>query len=70
MNSTTSERLNIANDEQAILAELLESERTKLLVEIRHTHHRAYRDELRHRLASVEKLLDRWRTEGAAVNAA
>jgi hypothetical protein len=39
----------------------LESEREKLLIEIRHTDHRAFRDDLRHRLAMVEGLLERCR---------
>ena len=41
-----------------VLRELLESERSRLLVEIRHTDHRSYRDELRHRLEVVERLLE------------
>lgn len=45
--------------ELEILAELLESARVKLLIEIRHTHHRACRDELRHRLTLVESLPER-----------
>ncbi|MBZ5623445.1 MAG: hypothetical protein LAQ69_32690 [Acidobacteriia bacterium] len=59
MNSTTHELLNLSSEELAILAELLESARTRLLVEIRHTAHRAYRDELRHRLVVVEGLVER-----------
>ena len=59
MNATTHEPLNLNSEELAILAELLESERTKLLIEIRHTHHRAFRDELRHRLTLVEGLTER-----------
>ncbi len=51
------EPLALSSEEHAILAELLESEQAQLLVEIRHTHHRAYRDELRRRLDLVEKLL-------------
>jgi len=61
MNATTHEPLHMSAEELAILAELLESERVKLLVEIRHTHHRAYRDELRHRLLLVEGLAERCR---------
>ncbi len=55
----THEPLNLESAELAILAELLESERAKLLVEIRHTHHRTFRDELRERLAVVEGLVAR-----------
>jgi hypothetical protein len=52
--------MNLNSEELAVVAELLESERAKLLVEIRHTHHRSFRDELRQRLATVEGLLGRW----------
>jgi len=34
---TTHELLNLNREERAVLAELLESERAKLLIEIRHT---------------------------------
>jgi hypothetical protein len=53
--------LSLSNEELRILGELLESERAKLLVEIRHTDHRAFRDELRHRLTLVEGMADRCR---------
>jgi hypothetical protein len=56
MSPTIPASLNLTSEESAILSELLESARIKLLVEIRHTHHRAYRDELRHRLDLVEDL--------------
>ena len=59
MNLTIHEPLDLTSEEFAILAELLESERAKLLVEIRHTQHRSFRDELRHRLTLVERLLER-----------
>ena len=58
MNSTTHEPLNLPGEELAVLAELLESARTKLLLEIRRTDHRAFRDELRHRLTLVERLVE------------
>ena len=48
---------NLTEEELQILTELLESERARLMVEIRHTDHRAYRDELRRKLAIVERLL-------------
>jgi len=51
--------LKLAGEEPQILDELLESERSRLLVEIRHTDHRSYRDELRHRLDVVEHLLEK-----------
>jgi len=59
MDSTTHELLDFSAEELEILAELLDSERTRLLIGIRHTDHRAYRDELRHRLALIEKLIER-----------
>ena len=58
MNSTTHEPLNLPGEELAILAELLEMARARLLIEIRHTDHRAFRDELRHRLTLVESLIE------------
>ncbi len=61
MNATSREVLNLSSGELAILAELLESERAKLLIEIRHTHHRAFRDELNQRLTLVEELVGRCR---------
>lgn len=51
--------LQLAGEEIAVLTELLESERSRLLVEIRHTDHRAYREELRQRLDIVERLVAR-----------
>jgi len=58
MNSTH-ETLTVSNEELAVLAELLESAHARLLVEIRHTDHRAFRDELRKRLTVVEALAER-----------
>ena len=59
MNSITHEPLHLTSEEFAIPAELLEAAHTRLLIEIRHTHHRTYRDELRRRLTLVEGLLER-----------
>jgi len=59
MNATTHEPLHLSSEEFQVLSELLESERAKLLVEIRHTDHRAYRNELRQRLALVETMAER-----------
>ncbi len=59
MNLQIGEPLNLDGEQLASLAELVESERAKLLVEIRHTSHRAFRDELRHRLTLVEDLAER-----------
>ena len=54
MNATSHEPLNLYSEELAVLAAVLESERVTLLMAIRHTHHRSFRDELRHWLALVE----------------
>jgi len=59
MNSTSHAPLDLTSEESAILAELLEAAQTRLLIEIRHTHHRSFRDELRHRLTVVESLGER-----------
>ena len=61
MDTTSHERLNLEGEEAAILTELLESERDRLLVEIRRAHHRAFREELRHRLTIIEDMADRCR---------
>lgn len=58
METATPLYFQLAGEELTVLNELLESERLRLLVEIRHTDHRAYRDELRHRLEVVEHLLE------------
>ncbi len=58
--------LDLDSEQLAILAQLAESERAKLLVEIRHAHHRAFRDELRHRLSLVEGLIERCGSPGPA----
>ena len=59
MDTVNAVDLKLAGEEVQILDELLESERSRLLVEIRHTDHRSYRDQLRHRLEVVEHLLAR-----------
>ena len=60
---TVSVSIQLGAGERTILGELLESERNRLLVEIRHTDHRSYREELRRRLEIVEGLLQRCKTE-------
>ena len=57
MDQTTHEPLHLSSEELAILSELLESAHANLLVEIRHTDHRSYRNELRRRLDLVERLI-------------
>lgn len=59
MGAISREPLNLNGEEVAIIGELLESEQSKLLVEIRHTDHRVFREELRRRLAAVDRLLER-----------
>lgn len=59
VNSTTLEPLNVDGEQLAILLELLESAHARTVVGIRHTDHRAFRDELRHRLTLVEQLIER-----------
>ena len=61
MNPTTYAPLSLDSKELAVVIELLESERTRLLVEINHTDHRAFRNVLHERLAIVEGLLARVR---------
>lgn len=61
MNPATQESLSLRGEELTVLAELLESEHTKLLIEIRHAQHRAFREELRQRLTIVEGLEQRLR---------
>jgi hypothetical protein len=56
MNTATHESLSVSSDELAVLAEVLEAARTGLLVEMRHTHHRTFRDYLRKRLTVVDHL--------------
>ena len=59
MNPMTQRLLNLNSEELAVLTEVLESECAKVLIEIRHTDHRAYRDELRRRLTLLEGLVAR-----------
>ena len=59
LNETTHAPLDVSSDELEVLTELLESERAKLQIEIRHTDHRSYRAPLRERLAIVERLKER-----------
>jgi len=52
---------NLSGEELTVFTELLEGEQARLLVEIRHTDHRSFREELRRRLAMVERLIDQCR---------
>ncbi len=51
--------LDLSSEEMELLSELLESERARLVIEILHTDHRTYRQQLRNRLAIVERLEER-----------
>jgi len=59
MSAPSREPLDLNSDELSVLRELLESERAKLLVEVRHTDHRAFREELRRRLGLIEGIAAR-----------
>ncbi|HTA46791.1 MAG TPA: hypothetical protein VK789_30315 [Bryobacteraceae bacterium] len=60
MNPTTHEPVTLNSEEElSVLAELLDSERARLLVGIRHTFHREYRQELQRKLDVVESLIKR-----------
>jgi hypothetical protein len=48
-------------EERELLAELLEAERHRLLLEIRHTDHRQFREQLAHRYDMVEQLTAKMR---------
>ena len=62
MNPTLEVSLNLNGEEVSFLAELLEAERVKLLVEIRRTDHRVFREGLRRRLELVENLAEHCHT--------
>jgi hypothetical protein len=51
--------LSLSNEEHELLAIMLEREQAKLLVEIRHTDNRHFREELRRRLDLLSHLHER-----------
>jgi hypothetical protein len=59
MEAVSLETFQLSTEELNLLAEVLQSEKTKLTVEIRHTDKRLFRQELKHRLDQVETLLTR-----------
>ncbi len=61
MTAGTGETLRLNSEEAVVISELLASERARLLIEIRHTDHRTFREELRHRLELVENLMKQCR---------
>ena len=64
MSETADLAIILSQEEHALLNELLSAERDRLLVEIRHTDHRPYRDQLRRRLDTIQKMLDRGASPG------
>ena len=54
---------NLTGEELTVLRQILEAEQARMLVEIRHTDHRSFRDELRRRLALVEHVIDQCRAQ-------
>jgi hypothetical protein len=61
MEAITPVSISLESEDLALLKELLDSERDRLLVEIRHTDHRNFRDQLRRRLTVVERLMEHCR---------
>ena len=60
MTSITHEPMAFTNEtEISLLSELLEAEQARLLIGIRHTFRREYRDELHRRLNLIESLMNR-----------
>jgi di/tripeptidase len=57
MNTLSGISFALTGEELTVSGELLVAEQSRLLVEIRHTDHRTFRDELRRRLAIVEHLV-------------
>lgn len=62
MNATTQHSLDLSDEELLLLRDLLENAHTRLMIEIRHTDHRSFREDLRLRLTLLEGLLARCRT--------
>ena len=61
MDTMSAVSLSLSGEELTVFAELLEGEQAQLLVEIRHTDRRSFREELRRRLVIIEHLLDQCR---------
>ena len=59
MDTSSDVSLSLSGEELTTIAELLDAEQSRLLVEIRHTDHRSFREELRRRLSKIEQLIDR-----------
>ncbi len=63
MDTIPARSLNFTGEELTVLRQILEAEQARMLVEIRHTDHRSFRDELRRRLETVEHLVDQCRAQ-------
>ena len=59
MEETLHAPISLSNDEHEFMLEILEREQAKLLVEIRHTDNRHYREELHRRLDLLNHLFER-----------
>ena len=57
MDTISAVSLNLTGEELTVLRQILEAEQARMLVEIRHTDHRVFREELRRRLVLVEHLI-------------
>ena len=66
MDTTSPVSLSLSGEDLTVFSQLLEREQARLLVEIRHTDHRAFREELRRRLAAVERLMVQCRGKAQA----
>ncbi len=61
MLTQTTTPFSLDSRESILLAQLLETELAKMAVEIRHTHNRLFRDDLKRRFEMIEALLARIR---------
>jgi len=58
METTEAVTLNLTGEDLNVLGQVLQTAKAGLQVEIQHTFHRLYRDELRRRLTVIEHLID------------
>jgi hypothetical protein len=61
MDIVANEPLHLNSEELEIVVDMLDREQARLHYETRHTDKRAFREEMKHRLAIVEGLLGRLR---------
>lgn len=59
MQTQTPAPFSLDSHEATLLAQILETELAKLAVEIRHTHNRLFRDDLKRRFEMIEAILAR-----------